>query len=190
MPIYLIRHGQSEFNVAHTQGSPDPMIWDAPLTALGCEQARQARAKVADLGIQQVLTTPLTRAIQTAKLIFDGLAPITVIPDHRELLIHSCDVGVSPTVLRSKFPELSFDELADIWWHQGPENNDGVPVEPHDFFQDRIDAFADFIATMEDRPLAIVGHGNVFKALAGFEMNNCEIKQFNGERPTERLTFI
>lgn len=189
MPIYLIRHGQSEFNEAHTPGSPDPMIWDAPLTALGWEQALQARGKIADLGIQQVLTTPLTRAIQTAKIIFDGLAPITIIPDHRELLTHSCDVGTSTAALRNKFPELSFDGLPDVWWHQGPENNDGVPVEPHDLFQDRIDAFADLIANMSDQPLAIVGHGNVFKALAGFEMKNCEVKKYQGERPIVPLTF-
>jgi hypothetical protein len=37
------------------------------------------------------------------------------------------------------------------------------------------------------RPLAIVGHGNVFNALAGFKMSNCEIKQYNGERPTPLL---
>ena len=189
MPVYLIRHGQSEFNAAFTQGSPDPMIWDAPLTALGCEQARQTRAKIIEVGIRQVLTTPLTRAIQTAKIIFDGIAPITIIPDHRELLSHSCDVGVSPTVLRNLFPEMSFEGLAEVWWHQGQKNNDGVPVEPLDLFQNRIDAFAGLIAVMPDRPLAIVGHGNVFNALAGFKMSNCEIKQYNGERPTGPLTF-
>jgi len=53
MPIYLIRHGQSEFNKAHIKGGPDPMVWNAPLTALGCEQARQARVKIADLGINR-----------------------------------------------------------------------------------------------------------------------------------------
>jgi len=189
MPIYLIRHGQSEFNKVHIKGGPDPMVWDAPLTALGCEQARQARDKIAELGIEQVLVSPLTRAIQSAKLIFDGIAPIRVIPDHRELLTHSCDVGVSPTVLRRKFPGLSFDGLPDIWWYQGVKNKDGVPVEPHKLFQERIDAFAELIAAMQDRPVAIVGHGNVFKALAGFEMRNCEIKQFNGERPTGPLAF-
>jgi len=190
MPIYLIRHGQSEFNAAHKHGSPDPMIWDAPLSELGCEQARLAREEVADLGIQQVLTSPLTRAIQTAKIIFDGVAPITVIPDHRELLLHSCDAGTSAENLRCKFPDLSFDGLADVWWHQGPENEQGVPVEPREVFQKRIDAFADRLAEMADRPLAVVGHGNVFMALAGFEMENCEIKQFKGERPVGTLTFI
>jgi len=96
------------------------MIWDAPLSALGCEQAHEARAKIVDLGIKQVLTSPLTRSIQTAKIMFDGIAPIKVIPDHRELLLHSCDVGVSASELRRNFPDLSFDGLADIWWHQGP----------------------------------------------------------------------
>jgi len=135
------------------------------------------------------LVTPLTRAIQSAKLIFNGIAPITVIPDHRELLTHSCDVGVSPVVLRKKFPELSFDGLSEQWWYQGAKNKDGVPVEPHNLFRKRIDTFAKLIASMQDRSIAIVGHGNVFKALAGFEMRNCEIKPFNGERPTGPLTF-
>jgi len=189
MPIYLIRHGQSEFNKVHIKGGPDPMVWDAPLTALGCEQARQARDKIAELEIEQVLVSPLTRAIQSAELIFNGIAPIRVIPDHRELLTHSCDVGVSATVLRHKFPQLSFDGLPELWWHQGAKNKDGVPVEPHNLFQERIDVFAEQIADMQERRVAIVGHGNVFKALAGFEMRNCEIKLFNGERPLGPLTF-
>ncbi len=161
MPIYLIRHGQSEFNLAHKRGEPDPMIWDAPLTELGCKQALEAKEQILDLGIEQVLTSPLTRAIQTAKIMFNGIAPIKVIPDHRELIIHSCDVGVPASVLREKFPELSFDGLDEVWWHQGVENENGVPVEPID----------------------------VFKALAGFELNNCELKEFNGEQPSASLTF-
>ena len=190
MPIYLIRHGQSEFNLAHKKGGPDPLIWDAPLTELGCKQALEAREQILDLGIEQVLTSPLTRAIQTAKIMFNGIAPIKVIPDHRELVIHSCDVGVPASVLREKFPELSFDGLDDVWWHQGPENENGVPVEPVDVFQKRINGLAELIATMTYRPVAIIGHGNVFKALAGFEMENCEVKRFEGVRPNKPLTFI
>ena len=189
MPIYLIRHGQSEFNLAHKKGGPDPMIWDAPLTEFGCKQALEAREQILDLRIEQVLTSPLTRAIQTAKIMFDGIAPIKVIPDHRELIIHSCDVGVPPSVLRDKFPELSFDGLDEVWWHQGVENENGVPVEPIGVFQKRINAFAELITTMPGLPVAIIGHGNVFKALAGFEMENCEVKQFKGTRPNRSLNF-
>ena len=71
----------------------------------------------------------------------------------------------------------------------GVENENGVPVEPIDVFQQRIDAFAELIATMPDRSVAIIGHGNVFKALAGFEMANCEVKIFYGELPNVPLVF-
>ena len=52
---------------------------------------------------------------------FDGIAPIKVIPDHRALIIHICDVGTPASVLLEKFPELSFDGLAEVWLHQGAE---------------------------------------------------------------------
>jgi len=178
MPIYLIRHGQSEFNAAHADGGPDPLIFDAPLTALGRSQALAARDQAANLGIQHVICTPLTRAIQTAKIIFDGIAPITVSTGPVEHLSHSCDVGRSPAHLRADFPELNFDHLPDVWWHDGPKNPNGVSEEPEDLFHARIAQFRDSLATTHPRPLAIVGHCNTFRSLAGFDMRNCEIRRY------------
>lgn len=178
MPIYFIRHGQSEFNAAYIDGDKDPMIFDAPLTDKGRRQAEEAKALVAKLGIRQVITSPLTRAIQTALCIFDNIAPITVAARHRELLIHSCDVGRPPRDLQRDFPTLSFTHLSDRWWHHGPENGDGISVEPEDVFLQRIAAFERSLAQIKDRPLAIVGHGNAFKALIGRTMENCEIHRY------------
>jgi broad specificity phosphatase PhoE len=48
-------------------------------------------------------------------------------------------------------------------------------VEPEDVFLQRIAAFERSLAQIKDRPLAIVGHGNAFKALIGRTMENCEI---------------
>ena len=175
MPVYFIRHGQSEFNAAYTGGNIDPMIFDAPLTDKGLRQAEAAKALVAELGIKQVITSPLTRAIQTAMCIFDGVAPITVATRHRELLIHSCDVGRSPQDLQQDFPTLSFAHLEDRWWHQGPENSDGIAVEPENVFLQRIAAFERSLAQIKDRPLAVVGHGNAFNAMIGRMLDNCEI---------------
>ena len=177
MAIYLIRHGQSEFNAAHKDGDPDPVIFDAPLTPKGRLQAQQARIAASELGIAQVITSPLTRAIQTALCIFEGNAPIRVVADHRELLSHSCDMGRPASVLKQDFPELSFDHLDEVWWHQGSANENGVPVEPHDVFQKRISGFAQDLARMTERPLAVVGHGDTFRELAGFSMANCEIRR-------------
>ena len=56
MTIYLIRHGQSEFNAAHNEGDPSPMIFDVPLTERGRIQAEKVRGLVMNLRIQQVIT--------------------------------------------------------------------------------------------------------------------------------------
>lgn len=178
MPIYLIRHGQSEFNAAHADGGPDPMIFDAPLTELGRQQALAAREQAITLGIQHVICTPLTRAIQTAKIIFDGIAPIIVSAAPAEHLAHSCDMGRSPEQLATDFPDLRFDHLPPVWWHDGPKNSNGVPEEPEDLFHARIGRFRDSLPSLHPRPLAVVGHCNTFRSLAGVDMRNCEIHRY------------
>ncbi|MFD2205876.1 histidine phosphatase family protein [Kiloniella antarctica] len=177
MPIYLIRHGQSEFNAVAKDGI-DPLIYDAPLTALGRAQADEAREKVRDLGIEQVICSPLTRAVQTALRIFEDTVPITVEAHHREMVCNSCDVGRHPRVLTQAFPMLNFDHLDDHWWHRGPENEHGVPHEPLDIFHARVRAFTPILEAATTRPLAIVGHGLFFEAMLGRMLNNCEIAQF------------
>lgn len=173
MSIHLIRHGQSEFNAAFT-GEGDLMIFDAPLTALGKAQAADTRAKADALGIQDIICSPMTRAIQTAQLIFPG-SSLTIDPETREHLSHSCDVGRPRAALQSDFPDLDLAHLPDIWWHQGPLNDNGVPVEPDDVFRARMDALALALHARQTRPLAVVCHGNVIKALTGIQPNNCDI---------------
>ncbi len=178
MPIYLIRHGQSEFNAAFKRGDSDPMIFDARLTQKGIRQAEDTRQSVADLGIRHVIVSPLTRALQTATYIFGETMPMQVMAEPREKLLHSCDIGRAPNTLGAEFPHISFDLLNDNWWHQGPENDDGVSVEPVEVFQQRISEFVVSLEQMTTRPLAIVGHGNTFLEMSGYEMENCEIHQF------------
>ena len=181
MPIYLIRHGQSEFNAAPHHG-PDPLIFDAPLTRLGETQADRARDEVADLGIRHVISSPLTRAVQTALRIFDGSAPIIIETGHREWLTHSCDVGRPPGDLVRDFPTLSFAHLDEHWWHKGPANENNVPVEPESVFHGRVRDFADVLKAASTRPVAIVGHGNFFQEMIGRMLENCEIHAY---QPTE-----
>lgn len=180
MPIYLIRHGQSEFNVVHCGDAPDPMIFDAPLTAKGVAQAKHARASALDLGIQLVISSPLTRALQTARYIFDGTAPIKVMAGAREKLTHSCDVGRSPKALQVEFPDLSFDDLDDIWWHHGQPNALGYTVEPPDVFAKRVSEFGKTLGRMTPRTIAVVGHGDTFMELIGYHLDNCEICRYSG----------
>jgi len=176
MTIYLIRHGQSEFNAAFKEDpSKDPMIFDAPLTKLGHTQARQAREEIADLGIRRVICTPMTRAIQTALVMFDGIASITIDALHREQVSHSCDVGRTPGALSFAFPVLSFDHLEDHWWYDGPCNEENIPVEPEEVLHQRVTEFDKSLEKITNLPVAVIGHGNFFKMLVGQKLDNCEI---------------
>ena len=81
-PVYLVRHGQSQWNVLRlTQGQTT----HPPLTALGREQAACAAEVVAaDLAGRpaRLLTSDLLRAVETAHVIGTrlGVAPV---PDSR-----------------------------------------------------------------------------------------------------------
>lgn len=62
--FYLARHGQTEWNVAHRiQGQ-----LDSRLTSEGKEQAMRLAASCQSLGITQLLTSPLGRAVETAEI--------------------------------------------------------------------------------------------------------------------------
>lgn len=78
--IYLLRHGQTEFNiVGRYQGQSD-----SPLTRLGREQALANGMLLArHLGSASIWTSPLARAVQTAALVAQALPDSTVDPDAR-----------------------------------------------------------------------------------------------------------
>lgn len=72
--IYLIRHGETDRNSAQAlQGRSD-----VPLNETGVQQAREAARFLADRGIvfDRVFSSPLIRAIDTAKLVAPGVAPV------------------------------------------------------------------------------------------------------------------
>jgi probable phosphoglycerate mutase len=64
MEIYLIRHGETGGNLAHRH-QPD----DTPLTKHGEEQARVIAKTVKDLEPTHLITSPLVRAVETARVI-------------------------------------------------------------------------------------------------------------------------
>ena len=84
MTIYLIRHAQSAFNAVYDPNKPDPMIFDAPITALGETQAQQARSEVKQLDLTNVIVSPFTRTLQTAQIIFGNRLPFQINSEVRD----------------------------------------------------------------------------------------------------------
>ena len=114
--MILLRHGQSEFNLHFTATRRDPGIVDPKLTPLGHEQAEAAAVTLASAGIERIIASPYTRALETATPIARTLGlPIHVNPIVRERYAFSCDVGSPISKLAADWPHLDFAGLDEVW---------------------------------------------------------------------------
>jgi broad specificity phosphatase PhoE len=108
--LLLIRHGETEWSASgqHTSWT------DLPLTQRGEEQAKSLVPLLADRTIARALTSPLTRAVRTAKLA--GLTGAVREPD-----LHEWDYGAYEGVTTAEIHRTRPDWY--LW-------NDGVPPGP------------------------------------------------------------
>lgn len=182
--VHCIRHGQSTFNAHYAAREPDgvwsdPLHFDATLSDLGHQQVAEAALTVRDHAYELIVTTPLTRAIQTTLGLFKdhpAAARIQVESLHRERLENSCDVGRAPVLLRGDFPNLAFDHLEEVWWHKdGEPDHRGFVVEPTETMTRRVEHFREWLAARPERLIAVVGHGTFFHGLTGQRLQNCGI---------------
>lgn len=81
MRLFLVRHGQTDWNVQkRAQGHTD-----IPLDAVGREQAFRTGKAFLDLPIQRLLTSDLQRASQTAdEIARNTKVPVEILPELRE----------------------------------------------------------------------------------------------------------
>ncbi|HKL79372.1 MAG TPA: histidine phosphatase family protein [Mobilitalea sp.] len=79
MNIYLIRHGETDWNLeGRLQGRED-----IPLNQNGMQQARYCGQAFKNRGIKKIITSPLIRAIRTAEIIAESIGIPQVLVDER-----------------------------------------------------------------------------------------------------------
>jgi broad specificity phosphatase PhoE len=180
--MILLRHGQSEFNLAFTATKRDPGIPDPKLTPHGEEQALAAALALGDAGIKRIICSPYTRALQTVAPIAERLrVPVTITPTVRERYAFSCDIGTPRTHLQRDWPHLDFGHIDEIWWPAIEEPDAQIEARAQLFrgematlpgWQEELDAvrsehdlptnarrYVDRIAELLDRPVSIVSVG-------------------------------
>ena len=164
--MILLRHGQSEFNLHFTATRRDPGIADPRLTELGHSQAEAAAVALRDSGIEHIIASPFTRALQTAAPVARALGlKVLVNPLVRERYAFSCDIGSPASHLARDWPELDFSHIDEIWWPAIEEPAQGV-----------IDRAALFRAEMAALPhwtnTLVVSHWGFILSLTGQSVNN------------------
>ena len=98
--MFLLRHGQSYFNLHFSETRIDPGIEDPELTPLGVAQAAAAAAALAEVEVTRVIISPYMRALQTAEPILAAhKVQVDIMHEVRERAAFVCDVGSHPDVL-------------------------------------------------------------------------------------------
>lgn len=123
--MYLLRHGESEFNVHFSKTRVDPGIEDPALTDAGRAQAAAAAVHLESQAIRRVVASPYRRALQTAEIVADRLGlPIEIEPLVRERCWFVCDIGTPASRLRLDWPAIAFGDLPEQWWPADGENEE------------------------------------------------------------------
>ncbi len=167
--MYLLRHGQSQFNVTYSKTRIDPNIPDPELTDMGREQIRSAAEKLKEKEITNILVSPYTRTLQTADIVANILKlPVTIESLVHEHAFFSCDIGSTASKLSKAWPHLDFDELNEHWWPDLDETEHQVKLRCQEFQQKMLD-LGDWSKTL------VVSHWAFIRSLTGEETINGEI---------------
>jgi len=162
LPIFFVRHAQSVWNVSYESGDPDPMIFDPSLTEVGRLQAKDMKRDLIKLNLDLLISSPLTRALETTMISSPNSTDIKIWADHSELLSHSSDLGKPKSDLELLYPEYDFSCLREHWWYQGQKNENGIPVEPWIKMEMRMRKFEQRIKKLDKRSIAVIGHSKAF----------------------------
>jgi glucosyl-3-phosphoglycerate phosphatase len=171
--MFLLRHGQSYFNLHFNETRKDPGIEDPELTPLGTQQAEEAAAQLARTALTRIIVSPYARALQTAEPILAvHRVPVHVMQEVRERTAFVCDVGSPPSLLASRFPHHDFAHLPHQWWHAGVETEEETVA--------RADAFRAHMAARDDSAMTLlVSHWGFILALCGKSARNGEILEYD-----------
>lgn len=153
--LYLIRHGETEPNrTGVLMGSTD-----VPLNDLGRRQASALRQRLDGLEIDAIFASPLSRATETATLVFGEQA--TIITDSSLAEFHfGAWEGMHFSQIAEQYP--------DIWqlWLTDWEKTHIPGSEAFAAFRQRVIGFAtEMVGANPGKRLAMVSHGGCIRAM-------------------------
>lgn len=148
--IYLVRHGQTDWNVeGRWQGHAD-----VPLNATGMEQAREIARQLASEQLEAIYSSDLQRARQTA----EALSKRTGLPvrlDARLREIHQGEwQGLLATEIEARYEE-AFQRRRNDPYNIAPPGGETV----EQVRQRVVQAFEEIIARHPRQHVAVVSHG-------------------------------
>lgn len=180
MRLYLVRHGQTEWNITDkAQGHQD-----VPLDQVGLEQARLLAPKLQGLGIERILSSDLSRCVATIEpFALDSGIKVEKRRDLRERTFGDMEGARYSELhgwLRGEASRLALPD-----WKVRPPNGESMSEVWH-----RLQPLARELK-QETRICLVVSHGGALAQLLGimlrgtmetpraFRLNNCSLTTLN-----------
>ena len=157
--IIFLRHGQAENNTKKILAGRSPGV---NLTQVGIQQAEQSGKMLESLNISAIYSSPIDRALQTAKIVSNhcNLEPVT---DDRLIEL---DMG--------KFTKMPYDEIfakhgnVFLKFYEGSEEVSENGVETFAKVQKRVFDMVDFVINKhKNENIVLVTHMDPIKAMIG-----------------------
>ena len=183
MKIYVVRHGQTDWNVAgKCQGRTD-----IELNNTGIEQAKNTKGQIKKYNIDLIICSPLKRAIKTAEIINEE-TKCNIIIDER-LIERGC--GEVEGTTEDEWPSIVDNEDIDIINNYNLNWNK-LKVEPIQNVCNRVWNLLDEIEEKyKDKNILLVTHGGTCRAINAYfngigkdghvqsaKIKNCEIREY------------
>ncbi|XVE80542.1 hypothetical protein DITRI_Ditri14bG0148500 [Diplodiscus trichospermus] len=185
--LHLVRHGQALHNVEgdkNREALLSPDLFDAQLSPLGLHQVAELRENVHASGlldgIELIVTSPLSRAMQTAVGVFGS--EVQTISTHNgpkimaielcrdRLGVRPCDMRRKVSECQSLFPSIDFsmmDDEDDILWNPNTR-------EPEEELAERGAKILKWLWTRPEKEIVVVSHGIVLQnILTNLLRNDC-----------------
>lgn len=181
MKVYVIRHGESESNVANRWTG----WYDAPLTEKGINDAKKANAILKNVSFDKVFSSDLCRAVKTAE---------TALPEYEYEkceLLSEINIG---TLENTLIGDMTAEQKADVF-ENGYKNFGG---ESRNEFYNRIKMFTTKLEALDCQNVAVFSHGGwlcgmlsqvfgVYVPRKNLLCNNCTIGIFEYEDQNWKL---
>ena len=154
--LYLIRHGESEWNIlSKVQGQSN-----ARLTKKGIEQATKAAKRLSEEKIDAIYSSDLDRAYDTAKIIADKLnLKVKKLQELREIRFGVWE-GLTSSEIQDKYKN------EHVIWMTEPHKLELPQAEKLIDVQERmLKSVNEIMRDNEDKNVLIVSHGSAIKAL-------------------------
>lgn len=166
--VCFVRHGQASHNV----NSANIMTRDNPLTPEGvkqCQAARKAWGREVFDSADLIISSPMTRALQTLYEISGRAKPDShrtlVTPMCRERWSAPCDEGSPKSEMLKRLPWAKvcqgMTELPEIWWNAHHEDETV-----------RVCEFLKFLLERSEKRIVVVSHGAFLGHIVGYHMDN------------------